>query len=282
MKARVQGLLLFSFAFSSVLSAAEVLIPSKSIDTKILDLSALRLSNNSRRSTNEVDHKLEKRETEIIRSTLNPAFSSQKGFDGLLLNSNVMADQDDLNNPNRLDSDDLKEKEYQRNGPESCCQIEVENIEPAIDKRDLRNYKELLGGKRAPLAFHGMRGKKSEYYENGWPVHEVLDVGDFPAKQKFLIASGLLDEGNEILELEDPEWSTRKEDEAFDEEPAKKRSPYSFQGMRGKKTTTYDFKRAMGFLGMRGKKAPEVWSSDYFKRAPQTAFFGMKGTQINY
>lgn len=119
----------------------------------------------------------------------------------------------------------------------------------------MRGKKESEWEKRVPLGFAGMRGKK----EYGYPENES-------DSQDFFVNSGLFDAD----ELRDGEF--------FDEGILDKRSPWSFHGLRGRKGDDYGFKRAMGFLGMRGKKSPEAWRWDEFdKRAPQTAFFGMRG-----
>ncbi|KAK6639314.1 hypothetical protein RUM43_007586 [Polyplax serrata] len=265
MKVRVRGILLFSFAFLSVLSSAEVVLPSKPADRKLINLRGSQPEKNLRGSTiNPIDHDLEKRAVEVISSG---ETSGQKILDRILSNSNLH-EKDDFAKRNRMGFTGMRGKKEMdpSNNYEFCCQTDLDPLDSSsFEKRAMRSYKELFGGKRAPLAFHGMRGKKSEEFDNGW--RDLLDPRTTSTK-------GFDDDDNSIVGIEYPELLPGK---TFDEDVINKRSPYSFQGMRGKKMMDYDLKRAMGFLGMRGKKSPEVWQSEDYKRASQTGFFGMKG-----
>lgn len=246
MGAKARGFLLFSFAFSSVFSSAEILIPRK----ELLD---------------ELTKNIESIETSETTTKRNETLPKSLG-EKIIKCSDHGLEKRDINYPS-----EYLDKEEEKRAPSGFTGMrgkkEDYNSAGAVRRAPLgftgmRGKKEDMD-KRAPLGFTGMRGKKEEYSEN--EISEPGFLGSDGEVDLFM-NSGLFDNGEPT------------DHEFFDEGTLDKRSPWGFHGMRGRKDDDYSYKRAMGFLGMRGKKSPEIYGWDqYDKRAPQTAFFGMRG-----
>ena len=294
MNARIiQNFLLLSFAFSFVLSSAEIVIPiRRNIEDSNISVSSI-LTNYSKGSP-----KTTTTTTTVTDSDKSPSddyhhhhHHQGNNYVSNRENSNyVINKENNINKRNRMSFTGMRGKKENNNdiildNYNEPCKGTLVTSSNVIDKRSLKNYKELFGGKRAPLAFHGMRGKKSDEYETKWTKPNPFGLRFLPTNQKLLITSGLFEDGDDILTFEYPEYTNIKKENSEsmigDDDVTVKRSPYSFQGMRGKKgSVDMNLKRTMGFLGMRGKKVPEMlWYTDnkYDKREPQMSFFGMKG-----
>ncbi|KAL0269745.1 UNVERIFIED_CONTAM: hypothetical protein PYX00_007380 [Menopon gallinae] len=259
MGARTRGFLLFSFAFSSVLSSPDlgnatgVDSANNNTNTNVaINRDCIRDGNCSR------DHfNVEKRE--ISYSPSDKLRESSKEVEAYAADGGLPA-KNAVEKRARVGFTGMRGKK--EGYSDGLRERDLTGFFDLLEKRARYGFEGMRGKKdddwlekRAPMGFQGMRGKKDDYesYEDDADEYGAAEDGDGVWDKRTMAFHGMRGRRTE-------------------EEPVLvKRVPLRFDD-------GYNLKRALGFLGMRGKKTPETWSwYDYGKRGVQSRFYGMKG-----
>lgn len=271
MGTRARGFLLFSFAFSSVLSSPE-------LGKEILrsDATGVASANNNTNTNVAINR-------------------------GCIRNGNCTRDHFNI---------EKREISYPPSEKRDELSKEVETLHDGSDYTAVRNLLVKRDAeKRARVGFTGMRGKKGSYFA-GPAERDLVSFYDLLEKRARMGFKGMRGKKSEDWQEKRAPMGFQgmrgKKDEydSYDEDEAEFGMPeagerdwdkrtMAFHGMRGRRTEeepvlvkrvsvpvedSYSLKRALGFLGMRGKKTPEIWSwYDDGKRGLQPRYYGIKG-----